>query len=323
MFNVNVLVVGDSILDVFLYGSASRLSQEAPVPVVSISDVNERPGGAANVACNLKDLGCNVHIVSCVGNDRNGDILKELLQSNDIASDSIISHRDIPTTVKTRVVANDQNLVRFDKEITKITDHVSAKIYDLLRSLRGTKFDVVVISDYYKGLIDFNIMKIIGRQFDNSYIIVDPKPANRFLYQGCYCITPNKAEAQIMSEKDGVSNMATYLKKSIEVDTVLITMSEHGILFLDKDDEQHQFPAHVCRNIARERHHRIDVTGAGDAVISTFAAAVGSGIDSVSAAMLSNVAAGIVVNKLGTATCNLSELRSEICEDARFSSIMK
>lgn len=311
-FKCNVLVIGDAILDVFLYGTASRLSQEAPVPVVNVNKVCKKAGGAANVACNLKDLGCDVTIVGCVGNDDNGDYLAHDLGSRNINIKHLVKSDSTITSVKTRVVAHDQHIVRFDHEQTNLDTASSSKIYSMFNTLRGSSFDVVIISDYNKGMIDKVVCESVSKYFSDSFIIVDPKPANMLLYKGVHCITPNTFEAGYMSNLTDVDEMAVFLKHKLELDNVIITLSGDGVVLYDVNNKKHKFSAYVCKSTDKERHHRIDVTGAGDALISTLGAAIGCGINMVDAVQLANVAASVVVNKLGTATCSFAELKKEV-----------
>lgn len=313
--NANVLVVGDIMLDVYMYGVASRISPEAPVPVVQIYEEDIAAGGAANVAVNLRKLGCQVELVGYIGDDQDGDELKGELSKHDIGHDaSVIS---IGSTIsKTRILADGQHMIRYDDDSTIDTErhrsyHEEAFIQRLINLSRKQSFDAVVISDYAKGTITDRIMKTVKRVFVGP-IICDIKPINSELFHNVFCITPNLAEARQLANMDSnctPEDVAYVIKKKLNVRNVIITMSGDGILLLDEKNRRHRFKSHIAID-PNDPIGRLDVTGAGDTVLSTIAACVAAKKDIIEAVKLSNLAAGIVVRKTGTATCSIGELQN-------------
>lgn len=301
--NCRALVVGDIMLDCYKMGSSTRLSPEAPVPVVLIDDSFYTLGGAANVALNLSSLGCKVDLMGCIGSDTNGKILSDILSQQKIGwRVSVLP--DVITTCKTRIIGNDQHLVRYD---------VERKINWLIQDFNPLKehYDVVLISDYDKGVISQYNMNVI-REIPNAKIVADFKPRNKKLFHNIFCISPNYFEAQNIAQDDtsSLEDLARTIKRSMNLESIIITLSNKGVFLMNPDESYLELPTH-CYQPPKERHHRLDVSGAGDTLLSVFAAAVACGNSLNESVALANVAASIVVTKIGTCPCGLDELNRE------------
>lgn len=303
----NILVIGDIIIDHFIYGSVNRISPEAPVPVVNVRREDLLLGGSANVLHNLHALGGKGTICGVIGRDAMGDKLLSLLEDIDSATNGVAYCNDRPTTKKTRVIAQNQQVVRVDREISgPLSDRVIAELCAFLDS-NITSFQAVVISDYDKGVICpalVDHLRLLRRRHAIP-LIVDPKPGHPQLFKGATLITPNNLEAELMSGiriTDDASLMAAAakLKQELESEAVLITRGEAGMALLSGTE-----PLFTIPTVAKEV---FDVTGAGDTVIATLALGLAVGLDHAEAAALANYAAGIVVGKVGTATASPAEL---------------
>jgi D-beta-D-heptose 7-phosphate kinase/D-beta-D-heptose 1-phosphate adenosyltransferase len=288
-------------LDRYLFGSTGRISPEAPVPVVHVHETDDRPGGAANVAVNLASLGVSTRLVGIVGNDESGATLQTILQGRGIRCDF---HRqdDRPTITKTRVQSRGQQLIRLDQENSAaMPGNAVAGI--LKQSLAGA--GAVVLSDYGKGALSDVAMMIAACREAGIPVFVDPKGADFERYRGASVITPNQSEFEAVvgvcgSDAELVRRGRAMLDE-LELDALLVTRSEKGMLLLEADME----PVFLSTQ-AREV---FDVTGAGDTVIATLAGAVASGQNLTSAAALANLAAGLVVRKIGVASVTPGEMR--------------
>jgi D-beta-D-heptose 7-phosphate kinase/D-beta-D-heptose 1-phosphate adenosyltransferase len=296
----HVVVVGDVMLDRYLFGSTGRISPEAPVPVVRVQEIDDRPGGAANVAINLASLGVTTRLVGVVGEDEEARSLRTILKSRAIQCD-FLTVDDRPTITKTRVQSRGQQLIRLDQEDTAaIPGEEVVKI--LQDSIQGA--DAVVLSDYGKGaLADIATMIDVCRKAGVP-VLVDPKGHDFEKYRGANVITPNQTEFEAVvgvcdSDEELVAR-AREMLDHLELNALLVTRSEKGMLLLEADME----PVFLSTQ-AREVY---DVTGAGDTVIATFAGAIASGQDLASAAALSNIAAGLVVRKIGVAAVTPGEI---------------
>lgn len=311
--NASILVIGDLILDRFIYGSGLKLSQEAPVPVILVDNQKYSLGGAANVAANLRALGCkNVDICGLIGKDHDGSKINHMLHEAGIHEFCVYPEKFL-TTCKTRVIANDQHIVRYDiEEKTARQWHDYIGIIDTIRGIKLAKYDAVIVSDYNKGVVGPAVVDLIKEQFSGCYLFADPKPSNFNLFKDFYCITPNLKEAVDFVHLNDLNNIACTIRSKLNLTNIVITMSEKGVFILDKDNNSCEYSVHAP-HIAVERHHRIDVTGAGDTLIATLAASIASGMDIFNSLFLANIAAGIVVNKLGTSICSYQELMTEIC----------
>jgi D-glycero-beta-D-manno-heptose-7-phosphate kinase len=297
----NLLVVGDVMLDRYWFGDSDRISPEAPVPVVQVAKVDERLGGAANVARNVAALGANTTILGVIGEDEAGTRIGELLRQSGVNSQLEVDPK-VPTTVKLRVIARQQQLIRLDFEETPSQTALEQKLARFEKAL-GTA-DVLVLSDYGKGALSQVAAMIEYARAHNKVILVDPKGEDYEKYRGATVITPNRSELRQVvgrwADEDDLTRRAQDLRRSLGIDALLLTRSEEGMsLFTD------QGVSHV-RAQAREV---FDVSGAGDTVIATLAVALAAQWPLDRAMALANRAGGIVVGKLGTATVTSEELQ--------------
>lgn len=298
--NVRLLVVGDVMLDRYWFGEVNRISPEAPVPVVKVERQEERLGGAANVARNAASLGAVSALLSVVGDDEAGRTLGRLLEEGQIDA-SLHVDRNIDTIVKLRVIGRQQQLLRIDFETPPSHEILQAKLANF--ESRVVQADVVILSDYGKGgLTHISEMIRIARSYDKP-VLVDPKGDEWGKYAGATVITPNRSELREVvgkwSSEDELIAKAQKLRGELGLDALLVTRSEEGMTLFADDGIHHQ-PAQ-----AREV---FDVSGAGDTVIATLAVVLAAGADWAEAIRIANVAAGIVVGKLGTAVVTREEL---------------
>ena len=309
--SAKVLVVGDLILDEFLWGDVSRISPEAPVPVVWVKKESFMPGGASNVANNLSALGANVHLVGVVGDDERGAILKGELEQKGVNTAGIITDDSRPTILKTRVVAQHQQVVRIDKErVDPLNAGIVAKLVRYIESIIKD-IDAIIIEDYGKGVITPALLsKVVPlAKRHNKIISVDPKEENFKYYRGISVITPNNHEAskavgfKIKDEATLVKAGETLLKK-LNCKIALITLGENGMAVFQKSKPMKQIPT-----VAQEV---FDVSGAGDTVIASYTLSLAAGADPIMAAHIANCAAGIVVGKVGIAVVTPNELLDRI-----------
>ncbi len=298
-----VLVVGDVMLDRYWFGEVSRISPEAPVPVVKIERTEERPGGAANVARNVASLGATAKLLSVVGADEAGLTLARLLAEAGIDA-SLHEDAQLSTTVKLRVLGRRQQLLRIDFENWPAHEVLRAKLSEFAERLAAC--DAVVLSDYGKGgLAHIAEMIRLARQAGKP-VLVDPKGEDYSKYAGATVITPNRAELRQVvgrwNSEDDLAARAQRLRAELELEALLVTRSEEGMSLFRAEGVSHE--AAVAREV-------YDVSGAGDTVIATLAVMLASGAGMAAAMRLANRAAGIVVGKLGTATCSIDELKRE------------
>jgi len=309
--DARVLVIGDLILDEFLWGDVSRISPEAPVPVVWVKRESFMPGGASNVANNIRSLGARTFIAGVIGDDERGAILKSELEQKGIDTRGIITDGSRPTTLKTRVVAHHQQVVRIDKEsVSALSDEVISRIIAYTKSMID-KLDAVIIEDYGKGVITPRILRELVplARKKQKIISVDPKEENLKYYKGITLITPNNHEASKavgFEIKDAVTlkRAGAAMLKKFNCRIALITLGENGMAVFQKDKPMKQIPT-----VAQEV---FDVSGAGDTVIACYTLALAAGADPVQAAHISNCAAGIVVGKVGIAVVSPEELVEKI-----------
>lgn len=298
----NVLVVGDVMLDRYWHGPASRISPEAPVPVVQVRESEERPGGAGNVALNVAALGGRATLVGLVGADEAGDRLERLMGNMGVECRLVRQH-DKPTIAKLRVISRHQQLIRIDFEDTFFGCDDAAVVETFLAGLKEA--DAVVISDYGKGTLQQSQQLIAAARAAGKPVLVDPKGDDFLRYRGATIITPNfnEFEAVVGACADGaeIVSRGLELMEETDLEALLVTRGEQGMTLIQADADPLHLPTH-----AREV---FDVTGAGDTVISVLAAALGAGQSMEQATALSNLAAGIVVGKLGTATASVPELQ--------------
>jgi len=301
----HILVVGDVMLDRYWHGTSSRISPEAPVPVVKIGQTDDRPGGAGNVALNMAALGCNVSLIGVVGADEAGSILQTRLQAARIHTDLQVSANK-PTITKLRIISQHQQLLRMDfEENFDVTD--TSDIVEKVK-IAIQHADVLVISDYSKGsLPDCQVLIRMARECGIP-VLVDPKGNDFARYRGATILTPNFHEFEVVvgkcsSDQDMVKK-GSALMQQLDLQALLVTRGEHGMTLLRPGEPELHLPAR-----GREV---FDVTGAGDTVIATLAAALASGQPLPESTALANMAAGIVVGKLGTASISAAELRRAI-----------
>lgn len=297
-----VLVVGDAMLDRYWYGEVDRISPEAPVPIVKIDPTREKelPGGAANVARNAAALGAQVTLLSVVGADEPGNRLESLLRRERVHPQL---HRDrgIKTTVKLRIIARHQQLLRVDFETPPSHEVLASKLRDFERALE--RVDVVILSDYGKGGLT-HIAKMIGMaRRAGRTVLVDPKGEDYSRYRGATLITPNRSEfrqvAGAWKNESELTQRAQQLRRKLEAKALLITRSEEGMTLYEDGARFH---------VGAQTREVFDVSGAGDTVIATLGVALASGLRFREAVRLANRAGGIVVGKLGTAVVTPKEL---------------
>jgi D-beta-D-heptose 7-phosphate kinase/D-beta-D-heptose 1-phosphate adenosyltransferase len=297
-----VLVVGDVMLDRYWHGNTSRISPEAPVPVVHVGEVEERPGGAGNVGLNIASLGAAATVMGVTGADEPARVLEQRLQAAGIECGF---HRlgHCPTVTKLRVISRHQQLIRLDFEDGFGGYDASALLHRAQRALADA--DVVVLSDYSKGTLRPLVQDLIGSaRAAGKPVLVDPKGAEFGLYRGATVLTPNLREFEAVvgscANEDDIVEKGGALMQDLDLQALLITRSEHGVTLLQAGQPVLHLPTR-----AREV---FDVTGAGDTVISVLAAALAAGMDLAGSTALANLAAGIVVGKLGTAAVTVPEL---------------
>lgn len=300
--DINVLVVGDVMLDRYWFGDARRVSPEAPVPVVHVTDTDNRPGGAANVAMNLVHLGVNTRLIGATGGDEAGRILAGRLRASKVDSDLYVDP-DAATVSKLRVVSRNQQLIRLDFENPAPLASADAIEEKTLAALPWAR--LVVLSDYAKGGLA-GVDRLIGACRDRALpVCVDPKGADFGRYAGATVLTPNENEfARVVAGFESETELETKaarLRRELQVDALVITRGERGISIIESGGRAQHLPARV-REV-------FDVTGAGDTVIATLAAGLAAGMTVETAAELANIAAGLVVRKLGVAGVTRGELR--------------
>ena len=304
---VNILVVGDIMMDRFIWGKVSRISPEAPVPVVAVEKETFLLGGAANVVNNIHALGGNVTLCGVVGDDEMGQKIIKKLTETKIGLQGIFVEQGRQTSTKTRIIAHHQQLVRIDRETT---DHprapTSRNLSEFLKkNIEG--FDGIILSDYGKGLLTKELIRTTIRKARETkkLIMVDPKLKNFFYYKGATVVTPNAAEASaassiLINDLSSLKSAGRMLLKKLGCDVLVITRGEEGMAIFEPRQEPFLVPT-----VVKEVY---DVTGAGDTVIGTMALALGAGARVIEAAKLANYAAGIAVGKIGTATVSQEEL---------------
>ena len=302
-----LLVVGDVMLDRYWFGEVSRISPEAPVPVVKFQRAEEVPGGAANVARNATALGAGVTLLSVVGDDEAGARLRELVEAEGVVA---CLHRDasIPTTVKLRVIGRQQQLLRIDFETQPSRDVLADKLADFEVLLADC--NVLILSDYGKGgLAHIEKMIALARAAGKT-ILVDPKGDDYSRYHGATLVTPNRAEMREVvgrwKDEDDLSARAQVLRRELGAQALLLTRSEEGMSLYQEGGVVHE---------AAKAREVFDVSGAGDTVIAALAALLGSGATLAQAMHVANCAAGIVVGKFGTAVARRDELQAALAQD--------
>lgn len=304
-----VLVVGDVMLDHFVRGEVNRISPEAPVPVVRVTSESDMPGAAANVAMNLASLGAVPVMVGAIGNDADGSHLKDLLTRSGVDCSGLIVSKEIHTTRKVRIIARSQHVVRVDWDgIIKNEDNVHEKLYNTAKELSST-CDVLILQDYNKGLCDKALNETLSAT--GKPLLVDPNRYCKDPYSGTFA-TPNLEEALILSgytpkgsPVEELDQIAQAFFKRHNIESLVITLSEHGIALCERSGSVKRAKAATLRGV-------FDVSGAGDTVVAVLGAALAAGASPWDACKLANVAGGIVVGKSGTASTTIEELRQNL-----------
>jgi D-beta-D-heptose 7-phosphate kinase/D-beta-D-heptose 1-phosphate adenosyltransferase len=309
-----ILVVGDVMLDHFVRGSVRRISPEAPVPVVEVSEETFNPGGAANVACNIAAFTKSVCLMGRIGQDIQGQQLKNLLQEEGVSAEPMLVSDTIRTISKSRVVARQQQIVRVDREtLVKLTDEELREVEEKLRAL-ADKLDAIILEDYGKGFVTAPLMEVVTRvaKEKNLLVTVDPSPRNPIPWSGVHLVKPNRLEAFAAAgiedshlpvppeQNEELQCVGRTLLERWSTDMVLVTLGEQGMMLFQRGSEPHHIPTR-----AREVY---DVSGAGDTAIAVLTLALSAGMSPEVAADVANHASGIVVGKLGTACVTPAEL---------------
>lgn len=310
-----ILVIGDVMIDAYLRGNVNRVSPEAPVPIVSLQKEEDRLGGAANVAINLVAMGASAIICSVIGKDKSGDKLIKLLTENQISSEGLVFSSSRQTTVKTRIIGNNQHLLRIDSEQTNdINATEENELIAKIESILEQKIDAIIFEDYNKGVLTESgiqrIIKIANQK--NVLTTVDPKNKNFFAYKNVSLFKPNLKELKegvgstfSFSDKNAFETAVGELENRLGNAISFVTLSEHGVFIKDKN-LQHYIPAHV-RNIA-------DVSGAGDTVISVATLCLTAGLSIKEIAEIANLAGGLVCEKSGVVSIDKDLLIQEVEE---------
>ena len=310
---MNVMIIGDVMIDGYVWGKVERISPEAPVPVLSVAKKEDRLGGAANVALNIQSMGAKPILCSVIGDDENGKKLIKLLGDLNITHEGIVKSKDRITTIKTRVIGHHQHLLRIDEEVDQPLNEVEETdfIAHVQKIISNNKIDVIIFQDYDKGVLtQHNIEKLITMATTAGIkTVVDPKKRNFLTYKNVGLFKPNlkelkeglKIEFNHLSDTQ-LNAAALELKTKINADAVMITLSEHGVFLLDTENNYH-IPAHI-RNIS-------DVSGAGDTVISVAALCYAANMPNQKIAAIANLAGGLVCEKVGVVPIIKSELLNE------------
>lgn len=306
--DTKVVVVGDILMDEYVWGDVSRISPEAPVPVVEVKQETKMLGGAANVVNNIASLGGTPILCGVIGDDQTGREIVDTMMQQGLRTDGIIREPGRPTSIKTRVVAHNQQVVRFDREERKrLEDESIKRILDFVRQMKGG-YEAIIVTDYGKGVISAELMEGLRKLLSDSktLIAVDPKTGNFEFYQGVDVITPNHHEAAAFCrmeivDEESLVQAGRHMLNELNCRSVLITQGKDGMTLFERNGEISHIPT-VARKV-------FDVSGAGDTVTGTFTLALAAGLTPRQAAVLANLAAGIVVGEIGTATVTASRLK--------------
>lgn len=302
-----VLIIGDLMLDEYILGKTTRLSPEAPVPIVEVEKTNYVPGGAANAANNVRSLGDQTALVGILGDDENAQKLIKLLKGGGIKTDGILKDAKRPTTLKSRIISQGQHVVRIDKESRQpISKSLEKRLLDFIkRKIKDA--DVILISDYAKGVITrrlsqvtINLAKSAGRK-----VVVDPKGNDFSKYQGCFMVTPNLKELEValkiqIKNPKSLPQAAKMLLAHVDAEAVLITLGAGGMALLEKSGQYTTLPSADIEVV--------DISGAGDTAIATFALSLAAGANFKEAMFLATYACSVVIGKPTTATASRDEL---------------
>ena len=305
-----IAVVGDVMLDKFIWGKITRVSPESPVPIIDVEKESEHLGGAANVAMNIKSLSSDILLFGIIGNDESGTHFKKILEKNKISTYGIVRDNR-PTTVKTRIIAHNQHITRIDKEVKKkISEKTENKIFSLIKK-KIDEIDAIILEDYNKGVLTENLIsKIIDLSLKkNKIVTVDPKLENFFSYKNVFLFKPNTKEIEnslkIPVHTDSEIEIAgKKLLEKLNAKHILITRSENGMSLISRDGNIFHIPT-IAKKIA-------DVSGAGDTVIATLTLSLACGLSTLESAMLSNIAAGSVCEEIGVVPITKEKLQNSI-----------
>ena len=319
--NTPILVVGDIMLDRYIFGQVERISPEAPVPVVHVSRTENRLGGAGNTVMNLCNLSAKVSLCGYVGDDAESAEILKLLERNKVKHDGVLIDQIIPTTSKTRVIAQRQQVVRIDREEIPGKDNPRNKslINKLSKfiSQSSSQNSAIIISDYGKGAVNQNLLEIIEKERKAKKrggkgipLMIDPHPRNYALYKGMSIAKPNRKEAEIatgirIDSRASASAAAKILLQKWNAEMILISLGEDGLMISQRSQKKDIFLDTVAQKIS-------DVSGAGDTVTAVFTAAIAAGAEPIEAGHLANLAAGIVVSEVGTVPIDARKLRNAI-----------
>lgn len=312
--NKRIFVIGDLMLDVYIWGKVGRISPEAPVPIVEVEEESYRFGGAANVGLNVRSLGGIPVLVGVIGYDKEGTVIDALMEENELEKDGIFYDEDRPTTVKTRIIAHSQHVVRVDKEDKRnISEEMENKILQFLHQ-RKNEIDGIILEDYNKGVLTKNLIKqVIEFANKNKILItVDPKFDNFFEYRNVTVFKPNRKETEDalgikLNSEENVLEAGKRLKEKLNPEYLLLTRGEKGMTLFTKNGDFHTIPTRA-RKVA-------DVSGAGDTVIATITMALAAGAEIEEAATIANLAAGLVCEEVGVVPIDRQLLYNALLND--------
>ncbi len=309
---LNILIIGDVMIDAYLWGKVERISPEAPVPIVAVTKKEKRMGGAANVALNIHALGANPILCSVIGDDASGKDFIELLQQEGITAEGILTAKNRPTTVKTRIIGHHQQILRIDEETDKaiLVTETNSLLEKITHFVSTQKIDAIVFEDYDKGVITSSLITAVVAlaQKNNIPTVVDPKKRNFNDYKGVTLFKPNLKELKegLKLELDGnmesIAKAVAQLRSALQAEMVMVTLSELGV-YIDTGKAQHHIAAHI-RDIT-------DVSGAGDTVVSVATAGLAAGLSADKFAALANLAGGLVCEKIGVVPIDKTQLLQE------------
>ncbi|MFY0672168.1 MAG: D-glycero-beta-D-manno-heptose-7-phosphate kinase [Bacteroidia bacterium] len=308
-----VLIIGDVMIDAYLWGQVDRISPEAPVPVVAIKQKDYRLGGAANVAMNIANLGATPMLASVIGDGNNAQLFSRLLNESGISDEWLVQSGHRPTTIKTRVISGHQQMMRIDEEVTNELNEIEQEKLTQVIMKAVHECDIMVFEDYDKGVLNQKLITDfieMGRKLGKT-ILVDPKKKNFLFYKGATVFKPNLKELKeglnldLPSEFsiDAISKAAKKLREVLEAETAMITLSEHGV-FIGSEQEEHHIAAHM-RDI-------YDVSGAGDTVIAISSILLACGVPLKYVAEIANLGGGLVCEKVGVVPINKESLKEEV-----------
>lgn len=310
---VKALVVGDLMLDEYLWGKTERISPEAPVQVVDITHEDLRLGGAGNVINNLVTLGCQVHVASVLGNGHDGDLIRSMLDAIQVDTTGLLFDPRRKTSRKTRILASHQQMMRFDRESREPITAEQEQILATYVRENAARYDVILISDYLKGVLTEGLLQQIiqiGKE-RGLPVVIDPKGTDYHKYRGATLLTPNRKETEVASrvaitDLDSLRLAGRTLLENLDLETLVVTRSEEGISIFFRDGQEVHLPTQ-----AQEVY---DVTGAGDTVLSLIGVGLACGLSIAEAAHVANLAAGVAVSKVGTSTVSIDEIRDSFSQ---------